>query len=746
MDDDFSDTSSDFDSSSDDVSDSSFDDSSADFDDSGADFDDTSSDFDDSESDFDDSGDEFDEDEALDVEDDEFDDDSIEDADEGLEEEPEDADEGIEEEPEDADEGIEEEPEDADEGLDEEPEDVDEGLEEEPEEADEGIDEEPEDADEGIDEEPEEADEGIEEEPEDADEGIEEEPEDADEGLEEEPEDADEGLDEEPEDADEGIEEEPEDADEGIEEEPEDADEGLDEEPEDADEGLEEEPEEADEGIEEEPEDADEGIEEEPEDADEGIEEEPEDADEGLDEEPEDADEELEDEPEENSKIDTNQEAKEVNDEDDGGRSAFLGGLRGQVNTDEIKPGDLEPDVPNDNNNENTSDDDDGQRIRLPGNHRYGEREIAERDFVNKNPEYNQSETEDINKSDNINDVKDNYNDFDDIKQYENDFEDINNRAKDAIDGAKGSKFEDKDIDAAKNRYGKEMQSRARALNMDMWENEDKMNNLQHNINNIDSIDNGLTDEQKVNIKNSWQKQYDEYADKQAKLQDLKTKYETAGNDLVKDVKEPTTFVGANGKDFTDMDKNFIQEQGHGVEGYKGTCGCCSSANAMNEFGNNISEKEIVEYAKNHKPPLCEGTPINENLTPAEKEEVAGDNGGTYPWQREKILDHYGYDCETPEYQQSLDDIYKQINQGKTAMVALDCHGLDKSDMGYTGRTNHCVTVKGVEVGSDGKVRGMWVHDTGNWSSMGRSCYISKEQYDEMSRVSGNLVQYVSKR
>ena len=60
--------------------------------------------------------------------------------------------------------------------------------------------------------------------------------------------------------------------------------------------------------------------------------------------------------------------------------------------------------------------------------------------------------------------------------------------------------------------------------------------------------------------------------------------------------------------------------------------------------------------------------------------------------------------------------------------------------------TNHAVTVKGIQVNENGEPTGIWVHDTGRNSSMGRSCLITAEEFNKIVSTSKQSVQYISAR
>ena len=737
--------------------------------------------------------------------DEDLEEDIAEDEDEGLEEDTaEDEDEGLEEDTaEDEDEGLEEDTtEDEDEGLEEDTaEDEDEGLEEDTtEDEDEGLEEDTaEDEDEGLEEDT----------AEDEDEGIEEDvKEDEDEGLEEDTaEDEDEGLEEDTtEDEDEGLEEDTtEDEDEGLEEDTtEDEDEGLEEDTtEDEDEGLEEDAtEDEDEGLEEDTtEDEDEGLEEDAtEDEDEGLEEDTtEDADEGLEEDTaEDADEELEEYKMVNTDISTSN-TKETKDIEQSKlseihknkKTTFVDkikqhfGLNPKVETNEnqnIEDRSVE-EMHNEFTNELSKKNDlsikdsdanwvskkqvmdHGEIEKEPDGYngaKYGEREDDYIEKINKEyyaQEINSKDISDTNEekiieadkiiNEKIDITNDKLNEISEDRMLEynelnNECEELKKQVEKAMNGIEGSDFEELNRESVKNRYGQEMLKKAESIHSEVDNIENKMRRLNEKINNLKSIDNSYNIEEKEYQIEKWKNDYNKFENEKNMLINIEKNYKELGNDLLKDVKDKSTFIGVGKRDFLEMDRYLIQEQGKSVKNYGGTCGCCSVANAMNLLGENFTEKQIVEYAKANN--LCESQSVRPWYKQKIKDEIYRNNGGTTWEQREKILDNFGYNCES-KTNQNIYDIYNQIYNGKSVIIGLNADALGKTNSCILKDRNHCVSVKGFELDERGMPKGFWVHDTsGGLGAMGKSVYISKEQYKDISIQSELAIQYISKK
>ena len=331
-----------------------------------------------------------------------------------------------------------------------------------------------------------------------------------------------------------------------------------------------------------------------------------------------------------------------------------------------------------------------------------------------------------------------------DMKNIEDSYKEYNslsNRVSQAVEGIQGHDFEKEENDPVKTRYGTEMLKKAEEQGKEIDRLDDKMNKLHEKIINAkDSTE--LPQEEKNKMISNWQKEFNKCLNERNERINLLNEYEKSGNDLLKDVKEKTDFVGVGKRDFLEMDESLIQDQGKAVKGFGGTCGCCSTANSMNLLGEKISEKEVVEYARANG--LCLDTEIRDDYSEKLKDKIERDNGGTTWEQREEILNHFGYDCKTVR-NQNIDDIYEQIKDNKSVILSINDVALKKDNTELLKRRNHCVTVKGIEIGTDGKPKGLWVHDTsGGTSRMGRSAYISAGEFRVMSIQSDQAVQYVS--
>ncbi len=207
-----------------------------------------------------------------------------------------------------------------------------------------------------------------------------------------------------------------------------------------------------------------------------------------------------------------------------------------------------------------------------------------------------------------------------------------------------------------------------------------------------------------------------------------------------------TKFVGVRGKQMSECMLSMIPQQGLVVENFKGTCGCCCIAEAIELLGGSATEAEIIEFARAHK--LCTDKKIKDSYSAEKRARIVGDNGGTTMDEREKILEELGYQCEY-DFKGSLNNIYQQLQTGKVAMIAIDHHVLKKKSeqkhsLFSVSSADHAVIVTGVELDENGEPAGIWIHDTGNCSYMGTEFYCSKQDFKKWMKAAGSVVQYVS--
>lgn len=217
-------------------------------------------------------------------------------------------------------------------------------------------------------------------------------------------------------------------------------------------------------------------------------------------------------------------------------------------------------------------------------------------------------------------------------------------------------------------------------------------------------------------------------------------------NDLNRQYHANTTFVGVRGKQLVDCMTSMIPRQGRAVKNFKGTCGCCSIAEVIELLGGSATEAEIVEFARKHN--LCRDKEIKDWYSDAKKDQIAEHNGGTSKETREKILNALGYQCETKS-SQSVEDIYQQLQAGKTIMVSVNHNDLwpkekQERSLFTANLTDHVVVVTGIERDENGEPCGLWVHDTGGFNGDRTEVYCSKKDFKKWMKAAGSAVQYVS--
>ena len=219
------------------------------------------------------------------------------------------------------------------------------------------------------------------------------------------------------------------------------------------------------------------------------------------------------------------------------------------------------------------------------------------------------------------------------------------------------------------------------------------------------------------------------------------------------DPSQRTTFSGVGGKSFTDLHKNMIQKQGEANTDFRGTCGLCSIANTLTALGNpkmsalegSQKEGDVLQRARDSR--ACETHKILPFTSERKQEHLRNLNGGTTDTDITKIMNSYGYSCETKS-KQSLSDIAEQLESGKGAMISVDHRVLNTGNDAVKQRhlsADHKVTVTGIEKNTEGKPVGLWIHDTGGSSTMGTAFYCSAEDYNVWKKSKDSTVQYVSK-
>ena len=149
--------------------------------------------------------------------------------------------------------------------------------------------------------------------------------------------------------------------------------------------------------------------------------------------------------------------------------------------------------------------------------------------------------------------------------------------------------------------------------------------------------------------------------------------------------------------------KDFVTPQGDNPYGFKGTCGLVSVTGVLRQFGQeHITEADVVKYAVEHRPPLCN---VSNNM------ELSG---GTTPEQLSKLLGDAGVSAR-PEMLGSLDVLAQRVSEGRGVIIGVNAgHLWDNAQYLENGQANHAVVVTGVAKDPNtGKIQGFFINDSG---------------------------------
>lgn len=151
-----------------------------------------------------------------------------------------------------------------------------------------------------------------------------------------------------------------------------------------------------------------------------------------------------------------------------------------------------------------------------------------------------------------------------------------------------------------------------------------------------------------------------------------------------------------------DASEEYFHKQGQNDLGFLGTCGLVSCGDIANQFGEQVSENDVVHYAVDKG--LC--TVISDN--PAA-------SGGTSMSEQAAILDGLGMPSHV-ELGDSLEGLGRQLEEGHGVIMEVNAGELWGRSAYYdNGGVNHAVTLTGVAVDQNsGKAVGIWINDSGS--------------------------------
>lgn len=164
----------------------------------------------------------------------------------------------------------------------------------------------------------------------------------------------------------------------------------------------------------------------------------------------------------------------------------------------------------------------------------------------------------------------------------------------------------------------------------------------------------------------------------------------------LKDAKGQDVLIVGDPEEYAD----FNHQQGERA-GYLGTCGLVSCQDILLQFGRDVSETEVVDYAIEHNLCSTEGEPRK--------------RGGTSRLDQAQILTNYGIPAHH-EVSATLADLSSYLQQGRGVIVGvnagilwLDEESREQED------ANHAIVVTGVKLdSSNGAIEGFYINDSGS--------------------------------
>jgi hypothetical protein len=149
----------------------------------------------------------------------------------------------------------------------------------------------------------------------------------------------------------------------------------------------------------------------------------------------------------------------------------------------------------------------------------------------------------------------------------------------------------------------------------------------------------------------------------------------------------------------------FNHQQGDNPYGITGDCGLVSCQDVLNQFGQPVTETEVLQHAAANGE--C-------NIDPAS----AADSGGSSPQQQAEILNDYGVPAQV-EKGQSVEELATYVEEGHSVIASVNA-GVLWDDPAYYegGGDNHAVTVTGVARDPmTGAIQGFYINDSGDGKS-----------------------------
>lgn len=170
---------------------------------------------------------------------------------------------------------------------------------------------------------------------------------------------------------------------------------------------------------------------------------------------------------------------------------------------------------------------------------------------------------------------------------------------------------------------------------------------------------------------------------------------------------------------------------GEGVEGFEGTCGLVSCENVLRMAGVNITEAEIVEYARTHRANMF----TNRHLCTTNSE--SDRNGGTSWQDRQIILRHYG--IETDHRNVNAEQLAECVESGRGVIASIDANVLWYGQS-YASPARHAITVTSVARDAHtNEIYGFYICDSGSRSN-DNARFVPIDVMNEAMRVTNGEV------
>ena len=131
---------------------------------------------------------------------------------------------------------------------------------------------------------------------------------------------------------------------------------------------------------------------------------------------------------------------------------------------------------------------------------------------------------------------------------------------------------------------------------------------------------------------------------------------------------------------------------------YQNDCGLATIANVGKLQGKNISEQDVVAFAK--------------------QSGLGNPDGSTTPADREAIAKHFGINLGTKN-NANISDLANAAGSGKPAIIAVNNEAISPNSGKSGGELNHVVTLAGVKRGEGGQVEGFYIVDTSSGDADG---------------------------